>query len=135
MTTQLYPSFRQLLGTGAAPDLATITVGCALVLNTYTPTFATDANLSDVTSGKIAASDDLASVTLTLGTLNAATLDFGTVSGSTPINALVLYKDTGTLSTSTLIAYIDNAAGLPFTPSGGDVKISWDTGTNKIFTI
>lgn len=136
MATQLYPSFRQLLGLGTAPDLATITIGAALVLNTYTPTFATDAFLSDVTSGKIAASVDLASVTLTLGTLNAASpSDFGTVSGSTPINAIVLYKDTGTLSTSTLIAYIDNAGGFPFTPTGGDVQITWDSGTNKIFTI
>ena len=39
--------------------------------------------------------------------------------------AAVLYKDTGTASTSTLIAYID--FGLDFQSSGGDFTIEWHT--------
>jgi hypothetical protein len=32
--------------------------------------------------------------------------------------AIIIYKHTGTDSTSNLIAYIDSGSGLPFTPTG-----------------
>ena len=56
------------------------------------------------------------------------------VSGST-INAIVIVKDTGTEATSPLIAYIDTATGLPITPNGGDIIVTWDNGINKIFRV
>jgi hypothetical protein len=34
-----------------------------------------------------------------------------------------------------LIAYIDTATGLPVTPGGGDIDITWDNGSNKIFKL
>jgi len=34
-----------------------------------------------------------------------------------------------------LIAYIDTATGLPFTPSGGDIEVVWDAGANRIFKL
>lgn len=34
-----------------------------------------------------------------------------------------------------LIAYIDNATGLPVTPNGGDISIAFDNGANKIFKL
>jgi hypothetical protein len=49
--------------------------------------------------------------------------------------ALVIYKDTGMASTSPLIAYIDTATGLPYTPSGGNIDVAWDNGSNKIFKL
>ena len=52
-----------------------------------------------------------------------------------PSEALVIYKDTGTESTSPLIMYIDTATGLPVTPNGGDITVTWDNGTNKIFKV
>lgn len=39
--------------------------------------------------------------------------------------ALVIYKHTGTGSTSQLIGYIDTATGLPVTPNGDDITITW----------
>jgi hypothetical protein len=33
------------------------------------------------------------------------------------------------------IVVIDTATGLPFTPTGGDVSIVWDNGTNRIFKL
>jgi hypothetical protein len=56
------------------------------------------------------------------------------VTGAT-VEALVLYKDTGTEATSPLILYLDTATGLPFTPNSGDVTISWDNGNSRIFKI
>jgi len=50
--------------------------------------------------------------------------------------SLILCKWTGDESTSPLIGYIDTAAaGLPVTPNGGDITITWDNGANKIFKL
>jgi len=46
-----------------------------------------------------------------------------------------IYKDTGTESTSYLIANINSATGLPVTPNGGDIIVQWDNGSNKIFKL
>ena len=53
----------------------------------------------------------------------------------TSIEAIVIYVDTGTEATSPLIAYIDTATGLPITPNGGDIIVTWDNGVNKIFKV
>ena len=68
------------------------------------------------------------------GVADAADTTFTSVSGDT-VEAIVLYKDTGDAATSPLIAYIDTATGLPLTPNGGDVTITWDNGANKIFKL
>jgi hypothetical protein len=48
----------------------------------------------------------------------------------------VIYNNTpGTEATKDLIAYIDVATGLPFTPSGGDITVQWDSGANRIFKL
>jgi hypothetical protein len=59
---------------------------------------------------------------------------FTAVTGD-PSEALILYKHTGTESTSRLIAYIDTATNLPVTPNGGDITVTWDNGANKIFKL
>ncbi len=65
---------------------------------------------------------------------DAADVVFSAVTGD-PSEALVIYKDTGDAATSPLIAYIDTAAGLPVTPSGTDITVTWDSGVNKIFKL
>lgn len=52
--------------------------------------------------------------------------------GSNDIVAWVIFKWSGADATSPLIAYID-ISGNPITPNGGDINITWDNGTNKIF--
>lgn len=69
-----------------------------------------------------------------LGVANANDVTFPIVTGAS-VEALLIYKDTGVENTSPLLAYIDNATGLPFIPSGEDVTISWDNGANKIFKL
>ena len=79
----------------------------------YTVTIDTDEFLSDVTAaGRVATSGNLASKTSTLGVADAADVTLSSVSGDVS-EALVIYKDTGTSTTSNLIAYIDTATGLP----------------------
>lgn len=57
---------------------------------------------------------------------DAADVTFSAVSGNS-VEALVIYKDTGTPSTSPLIAYIDTvSSGLPVTPNGGSISVTWN---------
>jgi hypothetical protein len=65
---------------------------------------------------------------------DAADITFTTVTGDQS-EALVIYKDTGVEATSQLIAYIDTATGLPVTPGGGNITVTWDDGANKIFKL
>lgn len=109
----------------------------AILVNTssYTVNTSSHQYYTDVTGGAIVAGPvTLASKGATAGAASAANVTFSSVSGST-IGAIILYKDTGTGSTSPLIAYIDTATGLPITPNGGDIIVTWDTGTNKIFKL
>ena len=69
------------------------------------------------------------------GACDAADVTFTAVSGAS-IEALVIYKDVGGVAAnSPLLAYIDAATGLPITPNGGDIIVTWDTGTNRIFRL
>ncbi|QPO16545.1 hypothetical protein SEA_TELAVIV_57 [Mycobacterium phage TelAviv] len=91
----------------------------------YTVDLDADEFLDDIASGAIiATSANLGSKTVTGGVADAANVTFTAVSGDIS-EALVIFKDTGTASTSPLIAYIDDAAGLAVTPNGGDITVIW----------
>jgi hypothetical protein len=96
-------------------------------------------NLSDVTgagAGTIAAtSGALSSKTTTAGVADAADITYTAVPAGAACQNLIIYKDSGVASTSPLIARIDTATGLPVTPNGGDIAVSWDNGANKIFKL
>lgn len=93
---------------------------------TYTVNLATDDFLADIPSGeRVATSGNLSGKTTTAGTFDADNVTFTAVSGD-PCEAVVLYRDSGAEATSELIAYIDTATGLPVTPNGGDITITWD---------
>lgn len=164
-------------------------------------------NLDDFSGAVVGTAVALTSPTDVSGVLNAANVTFASVTGAT-VEAVALYKDTGTASTSRMIALIDGrlivtcaaqaaisatsiaverlsagipngtvltfsngasatltalanagdrtvtvsalaaaitpgsradapatSSGLPVTPNGGSITISWDTGTNKIFKL
>lgn len=106
---------------------------CLVDTGTYTVDLAAHDNLDDV-SGIVATSAALSGKTATDGVADANDVTFSAVTGSSA-EALVIYKHTGTASTSRLIAYIDTATGLPVTPNGGDITVQWDNGANKIFKL
>lgn len=100
-----------------------------------TPVIATDDNLDDIASAaRVATSGAFASKTVTDGVADAADVTVTAVTGD-PFESIVIFKDTGTESTSRLIAFIDTATGLPLTPNGGDVTVAWDNGSNRIFKL
>jgi len=101
----------------------------------YTVSIDVDEFADDVTTAGKVATATLTGNSATLGVANATSPTvFSSVTGDVS-EALVLWKDTGTQSTSPLIAYIDGATGLPVTPNGGDINVTWDTGANKIFKL
>ena len=135
MADALYGLGRQKILEGSIAML-TDNIKVVLVdLADYTLAIDTHDFLDDIPAGaRVATSSNMASKTSTLGVFDAADITFSSVSGDVS-EALVIYKDTGTASTSPLIAFIDSATGLPVTPNGGDITITWDSGSDKIFKL
>lgn len=135
MANALYDKGREGFLDGSI-NWASDTIKAVLVdTGLYTVNLATNANLSDIPSGaRISTSPALTSKTVTAGVADAGDVTFSSVSGAT-VEAVVLYKDTGTASTSRLITYIDTGTGLPITPNGGDIVTAWSNGANKIFKL
>lgn len=102
----------------------------------YTVNLATHDNLDDVAGGsRISVSGALAGKTATDGVADADDVVFTAVTGAT-IEAIIIYKHTGVESTSRLIAYLDTvASGLPITPNGGNINLTWGSGASKIFKL
>lgn len=90
--------------------------------------------LDDVSAAIVGTAVALTSKTFTNGVFDAADTTLTAVSGDV-CEAILIYKHTGTASTSPLIALIDTATGLPVTPNGGNILIAWDNGANKIFAL
>jgi hypothetical protein len=105
-------------------DFVNDTIKIALVdTGTYTVDAATHEDYADL-SGVVGTDATLGSVTVTDGDIDCADITWSSVSGSS-VEALVVYKDTGTPATSTLLFYLDtNITGLPVTPSGGDIILA-----------
>lgn len=135
MANALYDKGRQAFLEGG---VAWLTDSIKVVLvdtGAYTANLTTHANLSDITAGaRVATSGALGTKSSLAGVADAADAVLSAVTGAQS-EAVVVYKDTGTASTSTLIAYIDTATGLPVTPNGGDITVTWDNGSNKMFKL
>ena len=91
--------------------------------------------LADVPAdARVAVSDPLAGTSATSGVARANAVTLSSVSGQT-VSAMIVFHDTGTESTSELVVYLDNAHGLPFSPQGASVTITWDAGPSGIFSL
>lgn len=135
MANALYDYGREQFAT-AGINWVTDTIKVVLVdVGTYSVSLSTHQFFSSVPGGAVVGvAGTLASKTATAGVCDAADLTFSTVSGAS-IEAIVIYKDTGSSATSPLIAYIDTATGLALTPNGGDITVQWDNGTSRIFKL
>jgi len=124
MTNRAYTPFKVLLLKGDI-DLENDTIK-AILIDTADYTF--DANhdfYNDANAGAVGTPQTLANKTFTGGVFNADDVTFPTVTGD-PCEAVIVYKDTGVAGTSPLIAFIDNAVGLPVTPNGGNITVQWN---------
>jgi len=111
-------------------DVRAMLVKTAYVLDIATHDFLADIGAND--NGRTAA---LGTKTYTGGVFDAADTTLSALAAD-PSEALVIFQHTGSDATARLIAYIDTATGLPFTPAIGQViPITWDGGANKIFKL
>lgn len=134
MANSLYDAGREEFLTGGI-DYSSDTIKMALMADTYTPNVSTDQFWSDVSSNVIGTPQTLSSKTATNGVADCSDVMFTGVGAGNNVDYIVLYKDTGTPSSSTLIALYDTATGLPFTSSGADIVITIDTGSDKLFKL
>ena len=135
MANALFTAFRNgILGAHATRvDLDTDTIRAMFVDATDdTPVAATDDFIDDILSaGRIPAIASCPQLgTITIGTVAAGVFDavdstFTSLTGD-QAEYLILFKDSGTESTSNLIAMWDTATGIPLTPNGGNVTVVWN---------
>lgn len=127
MANALYPKWKeQLLQFTANNNLSAGTVKVALVdTGVYTYSSAHQF-VTDLSTSRVGTDQTLGSKTFTSGVFDAADVTFTAVTGAS-VEALVIYIDTGSTSTSPLVAYIDTSVtGLPVTPNGGNINITWN---------
>lgn len=135
MANLIYPKAKEAFLSGSI-NLSSDTIKCQLIdTNDYTYA-ATDDYLADVAAAaRVGTAVTLASKTVTDGVFDAADITFSTVTGDVS-EALLIYKDSGSEASSNLIALLDTAqSGLPVTPNGGDIDVTWDNGASKIFAL
>ena len=100
----------------------------------------TDAFLSDINAAAtggaaVATSAALSSKTVTSGVFDAADVTFTAVAAGVACDTIILAKDTGSAATSNVITCFQSATGLPVTPNGTDIPVTWDNGANKILAL
>lgn len=120
MANVLYPKgLEALLNGDIAFDSDTIKVA---LIDTGTVSYNSAHDFyNDVSAGVVGTPVALSSKTQTNGAFDSADPTWTGVSGAT-VEAIVMYKDTGSAATSPLIGWWDTLpSGLPLTPNGGDV--------------
>lgn len=112
---------------------------------TYTPDLAAHQFLSSVPAGARKGNTggntraDAPALTLAdpvAGVCDASDIVFTAIPAGAALEYILLFRDDGVADASSpLIALIDTATGLPITPNGADITISWDNGANRIFKL
>ncbi len=132
MANGLFTDYRNLVF-GAGLNLTSLTIKAMFVDHADdTPVIATDNFIDDIASAArvpaIASCPALASKTVgtvAAGVFDAADTTFTSLTGDAS-ESLILFEDSGTEGTSDLIAFWDTATGLPLTPNGGNVTVTWN---------
>jgi len=116
-------------------DLVNDDIRIALVSAAYTPNLVSDQFVDDLGAAIVARSGALSGKSVSAsGVFDADDVTVSAVSGD-PVTQLVGFKHTGDDTTARLIWLMDTGTGLPFTPSGGNVPITWNDGADKIFAL
>lgn len=134
MANALYAKGKEKILSGAI-NLPSDTIKASLLSSSYTANLSTDEFWSGISANLLNTSQTLASKSVTGGVFDAADVTFTAVTSGSTVKAVVIWKDTGTPSTSPLLVYIDTITGFPLATNGGDITITWDNGSYKIFSL
>lgn len=127
MSTTVYPSAVYQFERGNI-DVLTDTLKAQLVTASYVYSAAHD-NFNDVAAGRVDAP-----VALTIDSINDGTVQlvdpvvFASVDAGSTVAGVVIFRDSGTESSSALIAYIDEGRDrvpLSIVTNGGDITLTW----------
>lgn len=133
MTNALFGKGKEAI-LSAAINLPSDTIKAALIDTAlWTPNMATDQFLSAASAAIVGTPVALTGKSVTLGVFDAADTTIVAVPGPTSLEAVLLYKDTGSAATSPLILFDDTGTNIPVTSNGGDILIQWNNGADKIF--
>lgn len=126
MANAWYPLYVEAVLTGAANvDLTSGTIKATIIDADTHAYSATDQFFDDITGGAIISTTTLTSPTVSGKQFDADNATFTGVTGAES-EALLIWKDTGTPSTSRLVLWLDTGVtGLPVTPGGGDILVTW----------
>ena len=125
MANAIYPKAKQKF-LDALIDMPTDTIKIALIDTGVYTYSSTDEFWSSASAAEIGTAQTLNSKTITDGVFDANNVTFTSVTGAS-VEALIIYKDTGSAATSPLIMYIDVAAsGLPVTPNGNNIDVQFN---------
>ncbi len=134
MANSLYPIWKaklltDSLGGNANLDETGVEGTFALLVDTGTYSYSDAHDFFNDLSGIVgtATGEEITSPTTASGIFDGADVTFSTVSGA-DVEAIVIYrKNAGANTTHYLVAYIDTGVtGLPVTPNGGDITITWN---------
>mgnify|MGYP000320087894 FL=1 len=134
MANALYAKGKEKILSGSI-NLPSDTIKASLLSSSYTANLSTDEFWSTISGNLLNTSQTLASKTVTAGVFDAADVTFTAVTSGSTVKAVVIWKDTGTPSTSPLLVYIDTITGFPLATNGGDITITWDNGSYRIFSL
>jgi hypothetical protein len=138
MANGLFASYRTLVLTTGL-DLSSLTIKAMFLDNADdTAVLASDNFIDDIASAArvpaIGSCPSLGTKTtgvVAAGVFDAANTTFTALTGDVS-EQLILFEDSGSEATSDLLAMWDTATGLPLTPGGGDVVVTWNP--SGIFT-
>ena len=133
MANTVYPKGKEALLSGLV-NIPSDTIKVALVTATYVYSAAHDF-YNDV-SGVISTPQTLGSKTITSGVFSAANPVFPSVTAGSTARGLIVYKDTGTPSTSPLLAFIDtngDTTPINIVTDGTNITVAWSGG--RVFRI
>ena len=112
------------------------TIQVLLVDSAYNVNLSQHTTLIDIpNSARVGVSTPLTNKTATAGVADATDVTFPIVTNGKQVSAVILYQAGVDDASSKLVAYIDSAAGLPFTGNGASTTIQWDNGANRIFKL
>lgn len=126
MANTVYPKYMEAVIQASSGSSLAGTLKAALIDTAdYTYNAAHDF-WDDAVAGVVGTPQTIGSKTYVNGLLDGADVTFPAVTGD-PSEAIIIFLDTGTPSTSRLVAYLDTGVtGLPVTPNGGDIAIAWN---------
>jgi hypothetical protein len=132
---RLYPYVKELFLTKQV-DWTSDPIKLWLIDTAYYTFSTAHQTIADIpATGTVAVSGTLAGRTATNGVADADNIMVTGAPVGRNVQAGVLAVDSGTPATSYLVAYVDEAPGIPFSTDGDPIVWAWDNGTRRVFKL